>query len=344
MHSFGLACWDNKLNLLFPSSTINIDKANYLTKQNISNLQVIRNTFNISLIKLDKRDITDIEKIIEPIADSFSLRIINNKPIFLELFFAMQYIFQIKNILDTLPKHQANYLGTKNRSSSEKALVTKHINHLKERLNSPFFPLEDENIIELTKLQIKYIERFIEKDNRKIPDLLNLINTFFGFDHKLLDLTQLEQKAMKQVCSLFNGIRTSDKEFVKSALIFTSMQFETEQIKKEQLADIILDFCKFFFYDIFEKDSKQQRKILAFTKKNFNKTPYAKTFINDTIIFSYLPKNQEDFILKYAYDGLKDILQIDSFDFYTSKIENISISENFSKQTGITSEYHIGRI
>jgi hypothetical protein len=287
-------------------------------------------------MNLSNEEILDLSKLLEPLAKKYSLRIISatNTTIYLEVLNIMHYIIKIQNIMRTYPKSNANHLGTKHRSSSEKNLIKPHRAHLLERLENPFFPIEDENFIEITKLQIEYIDLFQTKEHRTLPNTMNWIESNFGLDNKLLGLSKNSLVALRQVLSLFNGIRTSKEELIKSVMIYILAQSKLElSDEKDNIiyADAIYTFTEYQFFDIFKADSRKKKRTLTFTDTSIVKPYYSKTVINDLPIFAYVVGKQDDFIIKYALSGLASMAKIEFINNNSHVIEkfNYQMLRNF---------------
>ena len=304
---------------LIPKDILNITAEEYIKENGLCTLDIIINSIRHTQIKLSDEEILDISKLLEPLAEKYSLRILTESgtAIYLEVLNIINYIIKIQAIIKSYPKSNANHHGTKHRSSSEKNLIKPHRAHLVERLENPFFAIEDEKLKEITQLQIKYIDLFQTKEHKTLPDAMNWVESIFGLDVKMLDFPTNKLVAMKQVLSLFNGIRTSKEELIKSIMIYIQLQSKLDISDKStnmKYADAIYKFTEYLFMDIFLFDARKKKRTLTFTDKSIIKPYYSKTVINDLPIFAYVVGKQEDFLMKYALEGLASMADVESFD------------------------------
>lgn len=306
--------------ILLPQSTLDISTEEYIQQSDLDYFTIIQNSFEMIEYSFDPEDIQEVSRILEPLSEKYSLRIIkqSDTPIFIEVVNILNYVVQIEKLIKSYPKRNANHYGTKHRSSSEKNLIKTHRAHLVERLDNPFFEIDDAELVELTKLQIEYIDQFQSKINKTLPEVLNWLENFIGLDNKLLALLPMQLKALKSVLSLFNGIRTSREKLLESVAIHTLMQskLNLEDDKNNKIyADAIYSFINYMFNDIFIENSKKNKRTLTFNENTIIKPHYAKTVINDITIFAFTTGTAEDFIQKYLFEGLTDMAKIQSLDF-----------------------------
>jgi len=324
----------SNFTLLLPKNTLDISTEDYIDQHKISKRQIIINSINQTTLKLPDEELDDLSSILEPLCNNFSLRIFNNTgtATYLEILNIISYAVQIRDIINSYPKRYSNHHGTKYRSSSEKNLIKTQRSHLVERLENPFFALDDDSLIEMTQMQIKYMDMFMSKEHKTLPNIMNIIESIFGLDSEILDFPPLKIKALRQVLSLFNGIRTSKEALVKSVMIFTLMQskLDVSDIRTNKIyAKAIYKFTEYLFHDIFIEDGKKKKKTLVFNHKTITAKWYSKTVINDLSIFAFNTNKQEDFIIKYIFEGLADMLKVQSVHKNDNEISNFAMLRNF---------------
>jgi len=312
---------------LLPEKVINISQEEYVYIKNFSKEEIIKNSIQYSELDVDEKDLEYLFECFTPILDNPRVRIDTNTniAIYLEVVQLLNYAKQIRELIDNHPKNNSNNYGTKYRSSSEKSLIKVHLLHLRERLNNPFFKLDDPKLIAITQEQIRLIELFQTKEYKSLSNALNWTESFLGLENKILNLTSDELKGIRQVLSLFNGIRTTKEAYVKSFMIFVCIQcnLDTKDNKMNVIyANSILDIAKYFFHDIFILDSKKSKKTLNFTKNSLTKEWYNKTIINNVPIFAYKTRNQIDFLIKQAMTGIADMMKLSTENIFDKDSSN----------------------
>jgi len=314
---------------LLPEKVIDINQEEYAHRKNLSKEEIIKNSLQYSKLDIDREDSEYLIKHFEHILHNPKLRIDTNTNvvIYLEVIQILTYAKQIQSLIDNHPKNYSNHHGTKYRSSSEKNLVKTHLLHLQERLDNPFFKFDDPKIIRITQEQIRIVKLFQTKEYKTLPNALNWVESFIGLDNNILQCTPEELEVIRQVLSLFNGIRTTKEAYIKSFMIFTSVQCNLNTDNNQQnvvYANSMLEIAKYFFNDIFILDAKKKKKTLNFTKNNLKKDWYNKTIINDIPIFAYITRHHTDFFIKYAIVGIADMMKLSSSDIFNDETIEVS--------------------
>lgn len=343
--------WESKINSVLPKNNLNFkSEENYLESNNLKKDDVITNSILQCLPNIDKKDL-------DYLAEQFSIFSINNKlriftignklvPVYIEIIEVLNYIFKVEKLLNKYPKNHGNHHGTKYRSSSNKKLVETQINILENRINGTFFTIENEDEIEKTQLQIKFMKYSLKKEFKNLPEFMNFVNIYLGFDNKSFKMTDVEIKAYTQLCSFFNGIRTSKEEILNSIMIYTRTQSKitNEDIQHhKKLSESIINILRFFFQKtIKEIEKSKKKKTIIYNEQNILKDFVIKTYIDELPIYIYIFKNKNDFLaelIEIGIDsifGLKTIFDIDEKKRPISDIQLARNIINFRKEINLT--------
>ena len=346
--------WKSTYNYLFPKNSLGYKSENdYLEAYAIAKEEVIKNSISHVLKDIKQEDLIWL-------VDKFMFLTTYNKikiahyettsiPIYPEITFALNYIQSIKKLLKKYPKNFANHLGSRYRSSSFENLVLTHIKALKERLENPFFPLENQEEIDKTKLQIRFLEVSLQDDFKFFPELFSYARSLVGLDATVLGMSPFEQKVMAQILSLLNGAKTQPEEYVKSVMIYlrivSKIPNDISPQELKNLADSILAIARYFFLDVFkeaEKDKEKRLNQLTYTK-NYPLKPYhVKAIIDDLEIFTYTHKNSFNFLVEIETIYLQDIFGIKNiFDSSLPKEEEITDYQMLKNMLKRLKEFHM---
>lgn len=300
--------WKYFLSSKIPTSSLDYkNEIEYLKETNQTKEQIIKNSIFQIENDLSKDDLKFLIDKFSTFTLKNNIKILNKEdnsiPIYLEIINSLSYISKIKNMIKKYPKYYSNLYGTKYRSSSLKNVVQTQINNLKERLENPFFPLENEEEKIKVESQIKFLKMSLEKEYKFLPEVFNHYKTNLGLDFKDNGLADNEQKAISQLLTFFNGIKTSKEEYVKSVMIFLR---EQTSMKNENIKDCVLfaeqikDIAYFYFQDVFieSEETKSKRfNQLTYTYKYPPKEYHIKTIINDTPIYTYTNNQNTNYLL-----------------------------------------------
>jgi hypothetical protein len=309
--------WETKINNILPKNNLNFKSENdYLEINNLKKDDVITNSILHFLPNLEKEELNYL-------IEQFSIFSLNNKikiftnenkitPIYIEIIEVLTYINRIEDLLKKYPKNYGNHHGTKFRSSSYKKLLETQLNILENRLDGTFFTLTSEDEIIKTKMQIKFIKYSLKDDFKNLPEWMNFANIYLGFDNSSFQMTDIEKETFTQLCSFFNGIRTSKEEILNSVMMYTRVQ---SKIKKEdiqyhkKLSQSIINILRFFFQKtIKEIEKTKKKKTITYNEDNILKDFYIKTYINEIPIYSYVYKNSNDFFSELLELSINSIL------------------------------------
>ena len=204
-------------------------------------------------------------------------------PVYFEIINILDYIRKNQEIISKYPKNNGNHYGTKYRSSSYKNLLETQLNILKDRLDGLFFPVENEDEKEKLRIQIKFIKFALIDEYKNLPEWINFIYTYMGFDNPFFKMSKTEKQAYIQLVTFFNGIRTSKEELLNSVMIFTRLQSNILNIDEEyfnELAESIMNILRFFFNQtIFEVQKKKKKKTIIYKEEHIKKEYYIKTHL-----------------------------------------------------------------
>lgn len=344
--------WETKINNILPKNNLNFKSENdYLETNNLKKDDVITNSILHFLPNLEKEELNYL-------IEQFSIFSLNNKikiftnenkitPIYIEIIEVLTYINKIEDLLKKYPKNYGNHHGTKFRSSSYKKLLETQLNILENRLNGTFFTITNEDEIIKTKMQIKFIKYSLKDDFKNLPEWMNFVNIYLGFDNSSFQMTDIEKETFTQLCSFFNGIKTSKEEILNSLMIYTKIQSkiknENEQYHKK-LSQSIINILRFFFQKTMKEIEKtKKKKTITYNEENILKDFYIKTYINEIPIYSYVYKNTKDFFTELMELGINSILGLQTIfneDRNVEKeISNIQIAKNiisFRKEINLT--------
>lgn len=344
--------WETKINNILPKNNLNFKSENdYLEKNSLKKDDVITNSILHFLPNLEKEELSYLTEQFSIFSLNNKIKILTNEnkitPIYIEIIEVLNYIDKIEHLLKKYPKNYGNHHGTKFRSSSNKKLLETQLNILENRLDGTFFTITSENEIIKTKMQIKFIKYSLKDDFKNLPEWMNFTNIYLGFDNSSFQMTDIEKETFTQLCSFFNGIRTSKEEILNSVMMYTRVQ---SKIKKEdiqyhkKLSQSIINILRFFFQKtIKEIEKTKKKKTITYNEDNILKDFYIKTYINEIPIYSYIYKNSNDFFSELMELGINSILGLQTiFDEDKNEekeISNIQIARNiisFRKEINLT--------
>lgn len=332
--------WQSKFNIILPKNNLNFKNQNdYLETNNLKKDDVIKNSILQSLPNIQKKD---LDYLIEQLSifslnNKIKILTIENKliPVYIEIIETLNYILKIDELLSKYPKSYGNHYGTKYRSSSYKNLLETQLNILENRLDGKFFILEDEDEIKKTQLQIKFIKYSLKEKFKNLPEFINFVSIYLGFDNKSFQMNVIEKRAFTQLCSFFNGIRTSKEEILNSLMIYIKIQskIKNEDVQyHKKLSESIINILRFFFQKtIKEIEKNKKKKTVIYNQQNILKDFYVKTYIDELPIYSYINKNTNDFfseLINIAIDSIFGLKTIFDENEEKKTISQIQIAKN----------------
>lgn len=309
--------WEDKINSFLPKNNLNFNsEKDYLDSNKITKEDVIISSIRYSLPNLEEDDLKYLSSYFSIFSNHSKIKILTkdkkNTPIYIEIINVLSYISNIEKLIDKYPKSDGNHLGTKHRSSSYKSLLETQLNILENRLDGRFFTLENEDEIKKTKIQVKFISYALKEEFKDLPEWMNYTNINLGFDNNNFEMNDIEIKAFTQLCSFFNGIKTSKEEILNSVMIYTRTQ---SNIKNEnltyhkQLSESIINILRFFFNKtILEIQQNRKKKTIVYKEENVLKDYHIKTYISEIPIYSYNYKNSNDSLNELMQLGVNSIL------------------------------------
>ena len=148
-------------------------------------------------------------------------------------------------------------------------------------------------------------------------------------------MTNIEIRAYTQLCSFFNGIRTSKEEILNSVMIYTKIQskIKNEDIQyRKKMSESIINILRFFFQKTIKEIEKiKRKKTITYNQQNILKDFYIKTYIDELPIYSYINKNTNDFfseLIDIAIDSIFGLKTIFDENEEKKPISEIQIAKN----------------
>lgn len=312
--------WKTYESYLFSQSSLGYKSdEDYLTINAINKSQIIENSIKFVLADIKQDDLAFLVEKFEVFTHYNKIRIKHSLAttisVYEEICLILNYIQSIQKLVQKYPPYFANYLGSRYRASSMDSLIQTQINNLKDRLNHRFFSLENQEEIDKTKMQIRFLELTLVEETKFFPELFNFTRTIIGLDATSLGISAFDQKVIYQILSFLNGSKTQKEEYVKSVMIFLRIQSnipnDTSNQELKLLSESILEISRYFFYDVFNeaKNNKTIRQNqLTYNSKYPLKAFHLKTIIDDTMIYTYTHKNSYNFIGKLIAIVFKSML------------------------------------
>lgn len=173
-------------------------------------------------------------------------------------------------------------------------------------MNDPYFPIEDEAAIEITKTQIKALKLVESGKFSALPEFLNIGEMLFGLESKTFGLSANDLKAIRQLLNFFNGLKTNKEELVRSVMIHLGI-YLSHYDDKEVAAQSVSDITRLFFPDIIKQCEKSSKNYLHYTDKHLDKPSTVKTIFHATPVYRYQYSNGFDLIIEFIevlFDGV----------------------------------------
>ncbi len=165
--------WSAYFNQLLPQKTLGYASVEeYLADNNLTSDEIIKNSINFSKPNIPDDDKSDLAVFLRPFAPISKIIIYEidaeSTPVYVDILNVLEYIKNIQEILNKFPINDNDHSGTAHRASGYKQLLKTQINKLIERLNDPYFPIEDEAAIEIIETQIKAL-KLVESGKFELP-------------------------------------------------------------------------------------------------------------------------------------------------------------------------------
>lgn len=347
--------WQSFINKNLPKQTLNYSsEEEYLKDKNITKKNVIINSIKFIDENISPNNLEYLANQFDIFSKNCKIKIIYYNfielPIYTEIIDSLEYIQRINELLKSFPKYYSDYLGTKFRQSSYKTLLKTQLTMLKNRLNGNFFNLTNNDEIEKTKKQMRFIELALTEKFKNIPHWFNFAEIYLGLDNKFLNMTAIEIQAIKQLNTFFNGIKTSKEELLKSVSIFLKIQSKIQDTDLENhklFAENIMNILRLYFdstIHLIQKERNNKREF-TYSKANITKDFTIKTYINETPIYIYNNQNTNDHFMQLFIESLNGIAGLSNI-FQEDKptleeINEFTFKKNillYYKELGLTSQ------
>jgi hypothetical protein len=311
--------WENKINNILPKNKLNFNSEDdYLGSNKITKEDVIINSIRYCLPNLEKDELKYLSDCFNIYSKYNKIKILTKDkkltPVYNEIINVLSYISNIQEMLNKYPKNDGNHLGTKHRSSSYKSLLETQLHILENRLDGRFFTIENEDEINKTKIQAKFIKYALKDKYKDLPEWINYVNIYLGFDNNNFQMTDIDIKTFTQLCSFFNGIKTSKEEILNSVMIYirTQSNIKKEEIEhQKELSKTVINILRFFFQNtIKEIEETKKKRTITYKEENILKDFYIKTYLSELPIYAYTYKNTTDFLNELMQLGINSILGI----------------------------------
>lgn len=325
--------WENYTNYRLPKNSLGYaSEEEFLKDKKLTKKQVIKNSILQIYPDIEKEILEYLSVQFQILVKKHKIRVTrkNKVAVYSEILFILEYIENIKILIDKYPKNWTNNYGTRFRASSEKNLVYTQINYLEECLENPFFPVINKKEREKIERQLFFLVESLKPENKGIAEMFNHSDSMFGVNHKLMKFSKLEQDTIKQIMSFYNGIRCKKEELIKSVKLMMRIVSNIDEKKDyEELVDSIENIAYDFFDYVYKESKKKSEskvkkiknesayKQLIFTKKQLDNEIHEKTIIDNVRIYAYTHSNTFDYkkimneaVLKSIY-GIKNMFQSD---------------------------------
>lgn len=187
--------WSKTFDRLLPKNNLGFNNENdYLKDNKITKNDVIINSIMYCLPDIKKEDVNYLLSYFLVFSKKNKIKVLTIDkeliPVYFEIINTLDYIKKIQEIINKYPKNNGNHHGTKHRSSSYKKLLETQSNILENRLNGLFFPVENEDEKEKLRIQIKFIKYSLIDEYKNLPEWMNFIYTYVGFDTPYFEMSK----------------------------------------------------------------------------------------------------------------------------------------------------------
>lgn len=289
---------ENVIKQYIPEKTMHFKSPKELFKKyNTSKKKIINDSILIGYPDIDEDLIPLLKQEFRILIKKKKIKInlASNTPIFNEIITIMNYAKKIDTLLKEYPLKKSTYNGTKSMSTSLKDMIKTQLSVLEEKLNNPYFKINDEFEIKKTEHQIRILKKCQEENFKDLPEIINTANNLYGIDYKSDESTDVENTSFKELTQLFNGTLTSELEILYSFTIFICERigiYDKKFCKKQ--ADAIYNISYTLFRESIDSlNIENKRAIFTYTQNKIGKDYIQKTIINNTPIFVYKKKSEQ---------------------------------------------------
>lgn len=220
----------------------------------------------------------------------------------------LMFLNHLNLTFDTLDnmKLKSDLFGTAFFTNDYRSGLKSTLNSLTEQLSpdNPFIVSFKEDIerIKLSKFAIKSFGNHVAMGNFMI-----ILNSLYGFNNFDLGLSEGEQKAIEQIYTILNGLKTSDQELVRSFMIKATLPYRNKKINKTKLCDFISNITRYFFENVVYNKTTKKYKV-SISSRYLEKPVYIKTALMGNLIYAY--DNDEEYchLFKMKLDKAVELL------------------------------------
>ncbi|MBU3015658.1 hypothetical protein KO488_12885 [Poseidonibacter lekithochrous] len=289
---------ENVIKQYLPEETIHFKSLKELFKKyNTSKKKMINDSILIGYPDIDEDLIPTLKQEFKILIKKKKIKINleSDTPIFNEIVSIMTYAKKVDSLLKEYPLKKSTYNGTKSASTSLKDMINTQLTALRDKLNNPYFKINDDFEIKKTEHQIRILEKCQDKRFKDLPEIINTANNLYGIDYKNDESTDLENASFRELTQLFNGTLTSELEILYSFAIFIC---ETIGIYDKKFSIKQADAIANISYTLYREniDSlnlENKRAVFTYTTDKIGKSYIQKTIIENTPIFVYEKKAEQ---------------------------------------------------
>lgn len=225
----------------------------------------------------------------------------------------MTYAKKVDDLLKEYPLKKSTHNGTRSTSTSLKEMIKTQLSVLEEKLNNPYFKIDDEFEMKKTEHQIRILKKCQDDRFNDLPEIINTANNIYGIDYKSEESTDVENASFRELTNLFNGSLTTELEILYSFTIFICETIGIYDKKfSQKQADAIFNISYILFRESIDSlNLENKRAVFTYTTEKIGKKYIQKTIIKDTPIFVYEKKSEQINALDKMFEiGFKSLLGI----------------------------------
>lgn len=307
---------ENIIKQYLPKETIHFKSLKELFKKyNTSKKKMINDSILIGYPDIDEDLIPKLKQEFKILIKKKKIKInlASDTPIFNEIITIMNYAKKVDSLLKQYPLKKSTYNGTKSASTSLKDMIITQLSALQDKLNNPYFKINDDFEIKKTEHQIRILKKCQEENFKDLPEIINTTNNLYGIDYKSDESTKVESASFRELTQLFNGMITSELEILYSFAIFTCeiIGIYNKKFSKKQ-TDAIYNISYILFREYIDSlNLENKRAVFTYTTDKIGKDYIQKTIINNTPIFIYKKKSEQINALEKLFEiGVKSLFGI----------------------------------
>jgi len=304
--------WQKFINGGNPYKKINDPiKKSLLLSSEISGERVIENSILLVFDRLKKYELQGLVQAFSLLCkDEKTVFTANtNVPIYPVVIECMSYIKSIQSLLTKYPKHTSEHHGTAHRGSSFKKIVETQISSLEARLEHSYFPINSEDEIKKTEIQLRFLKMTLNPEHSNLPEYFNYAKIQYGIDSEIFDLSDQEQMIFEQLLNFCNGVKSSPQELLKSVMIVLNMKFKKSLIDPVEKVAAIREIVRYIFHDELLK-IQQKRNHEIFYQDDVFKPYKIKTILHDIPVYVIDHSKGKNFLQEFMTIGLNAIFGI----------------------------------